>query len=168
VTTKLVAYPKSKNMTREEEFMRFVFPEPMSGCWLWVGAVKKSGHGKLKVNKKYIQAHRFSYALFNKMEIPDGMVVRHKCDVSCCVNPSHLEIGTQADNLKDMHIRNRNKQPFGERHSSAKLKTSNVVEIKIAFINGARVVDLMKKYNMSSSALSGIRDGTKWKRVQLP
>lgn len=167
MATNLVAYKQRRGMTAEEKFMRFVMPEPNSGCWLWVGAAKASGHGKIRIDKKYLQAHRVFYVLFNKKEIPEGMVVRHKCDVSCCVNPLHLEIGTQADNLKDMHDRNRNKQPFGERHSSAKLKTSDVVEIKMAFINGTSVADLMKKYNISSGALRGIKNGKKWKSVQL-
>ena len=62
-------------MTDEERFMRFVFPEPMSGCWLWVGAEDKDGYGIFQKDGQAIKAHRYSYSTFVG-HLPDNFVIR--------------------------------------------------------------------------------------------
>lgn len=84
--------------------------EKSDGCWLWKGARQRSGHGNVNVGGgKHDRAHRVSYRL-TYGDIPSGMVVRHRCDNSSCVRPDHLELGTQADNVRDMWERG---QPRG-------------------------------------------------------
>jgi hypothetical protein len=61
--------------------------------------------------KKTMYAHRISW-LIHKGPIPEGLLVRHTCDVGLCVNPAHLEIGTQADNMADMYRRGRSSSKF--------------------------------------------------------
>jgi hypothetical protein len=153
-------------MTDEEKFMRFVMPEPNSGCWLWVGGEQRYGYGSFRLNKKGHMAHKFSYEMY-KEKVPDGMVILHKCDVTACVNPDHLEVGTQADNLKDMHDRGRNNQPFGDHHSNATLTSDKVREIKIALRDKKYVsfVSLAKSYGITASALYEIRIGKNWKQI---
>jgi hypothetical protein len=77
-------------------------PEPNSGCWLWDGAVisPKSLYGAVNLPGHRL-AHRAVYAEAVE-KIPRGMHVLHKCDVSFCVNPAHLFLGTHDDNMKDM------------------------------------------------------------------
>jgi hypothetical protein len=89
-------------------------------CWIWKGAVRgsKMKHGVLRRNKIYYAAHRWVY-LRTRGPIPDGLVVRHKCDVPVCVNPQHLELGTQKDNIHDMWTRGR-AAPYGRRGLSLK------------------------------------------------
>ena len=71
--------------------------EPSTGCWLWSrGLSKENGYGKFYYEGKVHLAHRFSYALYNG--VPDG-VVCHWCNVPSCVNPNHLYLGTQSDNI---------------------------------------------------------------------
>lgn len=82
----------------EEKIERVPFTE----CWFWIATVNNKGYGQL--NGKY--AHRVSYELSNG-PIPQGMFVLHSCDVPCCVNPAHLRVGTQKDNMKDAAKRDR-------------------------------------------------------------
>lgn len=92
-------------MTRLEKFENQYVPEPNSGCWLWLGGMYGSGYGAT-IDAQGITngAHRAAYELHVGV-IPAGAVVRHKCDVKLCVNPTHLLLGTQADNIADVVAR---------------------------------------------------------------
>lgn len=75
-------------------------------CWCWTAYRKPTGYGVFKYNGKLHRAHRFALEVTHG-EIPEGLVVRHKCDNPSCCNPEHLEIGTQADNMRDRTERGR-------------------------------------------------------------
>lgn len=79
-------------------------------CIIWTGAQTTLGYGVRTHNKRRTYVHRIAYCAANGLSISDieGKVVRHKCDTPSCHNPEHLEIGTQADNMRDMRSRNRN------------------------------------------------------------
>ena len=103
---------KSKILNPEKlplmnRFLKFVQPPDKNNCFNWSGA-KSNGYGIMSSHfgKSPYKSHRVSYELFNG-EIPLGFVVRHKCDNPSCVNPEHLEIGTQKENIKDASKRNR-------------------------------------------------------------
>ena len=69
-------------------------------CWLWTASRNNGGYGLFKLAGKTTTAHRISYELHVGV-IPDGMCVLHTCDVRMCVNPDHLFLGTQTDNMQD-------------------------------------------------------------------
>jgi hypothetical protein len=86
-----------------------------TGCYLWAGKKNAKGYGRIKdSNGKEVMAHRVAFRLKTGVSIPDGFVVCHRCDTPSCVNPSHLFLGTQIDNLADMNAKGRargNNQP---------------------------------------------------------
>lgn len=85
-------------------------------CWNWTGK-PNNGYGMIgDTSGKMIYAHRFSWELHNGSKVPSGLVVRHKCDNKMCVNPDHLEIGTQKDNIADMINRGRKAIIAGDDH----------------------------------------------------
>lgn len=81
-----------------DRLMAKVSPEPNSGCWLWTGALARNSYGTSHEGRRTIVAHRLFYKIF-KGEIPDGLVIDHKCRVRCCVNPDHLEPVTMRENI---------------------------------------------------------------------
>lgn len=87
-----------------ERFETKYVPDPNSGCWLWFGLLTSKGYGRFGKNGK--RAHRISYMSFVG-PIPLGMCVCHRCDQPSCVNPSHLFLGTVADNQRDMQKKGR-------------------------------------------------------------
>jgi hypothetical protein len=86
-------------------------------CWMWLAAKVPNGYGVVWVgigakrpgNKEY--AHRVSYCLEHKAWPPKGQVVMHSCDNRGCVNPAHLSLGTQRENLKQAVKRGRHMGP---------------------------------------------------------
>lgn len=129
---------------RERFFDRFEIDKE-TGCWNWKGTNGPAGYGYIaglldgqRVAKigKPILAHRASWIL-HFGPIPEiegsghhGTVIRHKCDNRRCVNPDHLELGTQADNVKDMDVRgcaNRTgmKRRSGHKHHNAVLSVEH-------------------------------------------
>src|SRR5215472_3057577 len=84
---------QQENKMIDELFDRFIFPEPNSGCWIWMGFVNENGYGKVvrpSIRKSPIAAHRYAFEKV-KGEIPSGLDLDHLCRVRCCVNPDHLE-----------------------------------------------------------------------------
>jgi lysozyme family protein len=144
--------------------MNKVSPDPNTGCWLWKGYIDGDGYGHYSLpGGKSRSAHRVSWMLF-KGEIPDGLLVCHKCDIRNCVNPDHLFLGTPAENQADMKRKGRS--GVGEKNPCAKLKLSQVQEIKLLLKQGKPVADIAKKFALSKQGIKSIKYGYTWRHVQ--
>lgn len=93
-------------------------------CWLWQGPISSNGYGRCAMGKRraWMAAHRVSWTI-HYGDIPQGLFVCHHCDVPLCVNPAHLFLGTQTDNMRDAACKGRissqqrpENQPRGEGH----------------------------------------------------
>jgi hypothetical protein len=84
-----------------------------NGCWEWQGAINNHGYGVIKVTNlsgngeiRTFYVHRMSY-LCHKGNLCSDKLVCHKCDNPICINPDHLFLGTNKDNMDDMQNKNR-------------------------------------------------------------
>lgn len=151
--------------TLEERFWAKV--EKTDTCWLWIGSVNEHGYGKMYVGldssgrRRTDKAHRISYRLSHG-EIPFNSPLLHKCDNPKCVNPDHLFIGTQLDNIQDMKRKNRH--AHGET-SYAKITAEQARSI----IQDPRPQrQIAKDYGLCQQTISRIKLGINWKHLSLP
>lgn len=139
-------------------------------CWLWTGATTKKGYGQLRVKGRIILSHRIAWELFYSF-IPDGLKVLHTCDNPPCVNPSHLFLGTQLDNMQDMVAKGRSRfgrgngrtGPRGQnsKHTGRKLEEHQIFEIiEACKIKSYRKVAI--DFGISHNTVSDIMLGNLW------
>ena len=140
----------------EERFWdRVNIPDNNNGCWEWMGARIGSGYGNMYVgNRTTMLAHRYSYSL-HAGEIPEGVFVCHHCDNRACVNPDHLFLGTNKDNMQDMMNKNRGYR-VGEHNNSARLTWAEVDEIRLLYVTGKYTTRALAK-------IYGVHHGTIWR-----
>jgi hypothetical protein len=151
-----------------------------SGCWLWTGGAVPQGYGAFywDENERTCRANRAAYRLFIG-DIPDGMVIMHKCDVPACVNPAHLQAGTLKENTRDMLTkkRHRTNPRFGDdnwtRQNPEKAKavarlhakiTMNIAEeIRREYAKGGvKQKDLAVRYGLKQPQVSSIIRKASW------
>ena len=132
-----------------------------NGCWIWTGSVASHGYGSFYYRKKNMRAHRASY-LLHRGEIPSGQLVLHTCDVTACVNPDHLFLGTVADNVADRVKKGRS--ACGERQGCAKLTPEQVLEIRRLYPD-TRLFTLARRFGVSRQAIEFIVKRETWKHI---
>lgn len=129
------------------------------GCWEWSGAKVPQGYGLIKrKDGAQLRAHRVAYELAYG-EIPAGMFVCHRCDNPRYIRPSHLFLGSHAENMADMVIKGRAARMVGDRNGSAKLETEAVVSIRSSIGSYSRIA---RQYGVSPSAVGLIKRRERW------
>lgn len=141
-----------------------LFHKRLTGCWPWKSSLTELGtkdeYARFNINGKTYPAHRVSYLIY-KGRIPKGLNVCHSCDNKFCVNPNHLWLGTQDENLVD--CRRKQRHMYGEAHTGTKLREHDIVAIRksILFIK-----DIGKEYGISIATVSRIRNRKLWTHVK--
>jgi hypothetical protein len=159
--------PSHRNVL--DDFWKYV--TKTESCWLWTGNIMSSGYGRFTYKGKRWVTHVLSYTMHNG-SIANGLYVLHKCDVPACVNPGHLFLGTQADNVLDMHQKGRARgmfrkgQNLGSSHPNAKFIEKQVKEIRQSYTGkrGERA-QLAVKYNVTQPTISDILTGKTWRHI---
>lgn len=131
------------------------------GCWEWIGSKDTRGYGSFKYEGKVIKAHRYSYIKY-KGNIPESMCVCHKCDNPKCVNPEHLFLGTNADNVRDKVNKNRVYRAWGELSKRTKLSNEQAMEI---YVSPLKHKELALKYNVKKCVIDDIKRGRSFRNV---
>ncbi len=134
-------------------------------CWEWTAYCKKSGYGMMRVgslkdgSRRTEFAHRVSFEISHG-PIPKGMHVCHRCDNPSCVNPSHLFLGTPAENHADCIQKRRHH--FGEHHKNAKVTSEIVCAIRSSTDTQR---ELANRYGINQATVSVIKNYRAWSHV---
>jgi hypothetical protein len=134
-------------------------------CLLWQGATSgKSKYGQIRIDGQKQRCHRVSYQL-HKGDIPEGMIVMHSCDTPLCINPSHLSLGTQVENMADMRSKGREHHNQGDGNGRSSLCAADAADIRASYQRYSRnfgSTALAKKYGVSDQAILDVVSGKTW------
>ncbi len=152
----------------KEKFLARVDVRGPDECWEWQGSRHWFGHGHYQYEGTVQYTHRVSWQLHNG-PIPKNMKVLHHCDNPACVNPNHLFLGTQADNVDDMIAKGRNSPPphlLGEDHWNVKLTEDDVRQIRKMILEGYSSREIADHFNVAKPTIKDIKAGRTWRHVQ--
>lgn len=143
-----------------ERFEEKFIPVTECGCWVWVGASSKR-YGSfylpsypVEMSKNMVSAHKAALFLYKGIIPQIGEEVLHSCDNGFCCNPNHLSLGSHQDNMTDMVLKGRS--PKNKR----KLTDQEIEDARLMRSNGIQVKEIAKIFDISSSQMSRITQGT--------
>lgn len=127
-------------------------------CWIWTGQLDQTGYGVLKYHQKAYKAHRAMWALRNG-PIPEGKYACHKCDTPACINPEHIFIGTQGDNMKDAKRKGRTRANRG--------RSDDEIRMAKAMVRGGMPRSkVAKHFGIDTGSMTRIMQGVLYANVE--
>lgn len=142
----------------DQRFFSYVQVGSADECWIWTGKLTVRGYGQFWFKGRSVRAHRWSY-LHHHGPIPEGLVVRHRCDNPSCVNPNHLLVGTHLDNMADAVERSRHRRG---KENGSKLSDRQVQEVRRRAADGEKQKDLAPAFGVSTSLIQQIVARRAW------
>lgn len=130
-------------------------------CWLWLGTRFTQGYGYFRMSGKTGKAHRASYLLFVG-EVPEGSHVLHRCDNRACVNPAHLFLGSNLDNMRDRDAKERGRCPGHARHPQTKLSYAKAQRIRELRRAGASASALASEFRVCRAHIYDVLNNKIW------
>lgn len=153
----------AKTKTVSEAFWSCVPVAEIHDCWEWQGTIQDTGYGRFKVGTQPHSAHRTSWEI-HFGPIPKEMHVLHRCDNRKCVNPAHLFLGTNDDNIKDMIAKQRH--AHGETNGASKLNDAQVVEIlELLRAGELNQNQIAARFGVTDMTIIRIKQGVSWRHV---
>jgi len=147
-------------------------PDGPFGCWIWTaGRRGRQGYGSFSIAGRDEYAHRVAWVLLVG-PVPEGMKVCHNCpggDNPACVNPAHLWLGTQADNMRDCVAKGRHNKPRGEDHPKAILSADAVCNIRtLRSTTTLSAREIGNRYGVDKTTVQRVLSGKNWHHVIDP
>lgn len=155
------------NSAVEERFWSKV--DKSGDCWLWTASVDRKGYGMFGINRGNGRAHRIAWELANG-PIPAGKQICHACDNPPCVNPDHLWLGTNRENMEDARLKGKwvgsPTKARGEANGGGgKLKESDIPEIRALRAKGWTQQAIANQFGVNQTMISFILRGVAWAHV---
>lgn len=149
--------------TIEERLIRMSATE--GDCRVWTGSRNRYGYGRITIRPRgVLTAHRVAWEVA-RGAIPDGMVVRHKCDNRPCINIDHLELGTHAENQHDKRDRGRSAPAKGSQNNHAKLRETDIPIIREMSVRGVPRSEIARRFGVTPGNIALIVQGVTWTHV---
>lgn len=140
--------------------------EGQNACWIWKKGKDARGYGILRFRGRAYKAHRLAWILTHG-EIDDDLFVCHHCDNPPCVNPGHMFIGTQSDNMRDMVSKGRHNPPRGSTNPLSKLTEKQVFTIRWLYSENDLSQDrIAQMYQVSQVLISKVVRREIWRHVK--
>ena len=144
-----------------DDFWKYV--DKSDTCWLWTASKTKDGYGMWRYDNKTQRAHRISMMLDGRD--PNGMCVLHSCDNPACVNPSHLSLGTQQDNLADMVKKGRARYTGNKKIGLPKLRKLTIDDARAIRASSMPQRKLATKNGVSYGVINCIMTNKTYKEI---
>lgn len=153
-----------EDVKRPHLFWKYVLPLSKEQCWNWKGSIFTTGYGICRAYDSHTLtgAHRISWILHNG-GIPAGLSVLHHCDNRKCVNPYHLFLGTQKDNMADAKMKHRFPRQDGDFNNGRKINSMIAKIIRELHGEGVTAKVIANKFGVSQSLVRMIVKQKIWK-----
>ena len=171
---RMVFLATNQKLTKEQRVDAFwskVLKKDMQECWPWLAGQNQKNYALFWTGKRTEHAHRFSLELSLGRRLRKGEHALHKCDNPSCVNPNHLFVGTNMDNIQDKVKKGRQRggaganAAKGERHPKAKLKNADIFQIRKMIMEGKTPSEISRLYSVTIALICMIRDRKIWRHL---